>query len=99
MAMRWMAALIWRLPPRSRRWRSVRPELAGIGAMPAALASLASVENRSAPAIADELCGGQRPAAGFGDELRRGLTDEFGDLRLEFSERCRAPSGVLKRGG
>ena len=49
--MRWIAALIWRLPPRSRRWRLVLPELTGIGAMPAARASLASVAKRSAPAI------------------------------------------------
>jgi hypothetical protein len=44
-------ALIWRLPQRSRRWRLVRPELAGIGAIPAARASLASVAKRPAPAI------------------------------------------------
>jgi hypothetical protein len=49
--MRWMAALIWRLPPRSRRCRSVRPELTGIGASPAARASLASLAKRPAPAI------------------------------------------------
>ena len=48
--MRWMVALIWRLPPRSRRWRLVLPELTGIGATPAARASLASLEKRSAPA-------------------------------------------------
>jgi hypothetical protein len=28
--MRWMVALIWRLPPRSSRWRLVLPELTGI---------------------------------------------------------------------
>ena len=50
-ATRWMAVLIWRLPPRSRRWRLVLPELTGIGAMPAARASLASLEKRCAPAI------------------------------------------------
>ena len=49
--MRWMVALIWRLPPRSRRWRLVLPELTGIGATPAARASLASVAKRWAPAI------------------------------------------------
>ena len=31
--MRWIAALIWRLPPRSSRWRLVLPELTGIGAI------------------------------------------------------------------
>ncbi len=44
-------ALSWRLPPRSRRWRLVLPELAGIGATPAARASLASEAKRPAPAI------------------------------------------------
>src|SRR3954452_9873650 len=51
MAMRWIVALIWRLPPRSRRCRLVLPELTGIGATPAARASLASVAKRPAPAI------------------------------------------------
>jgi hypothetical protein len=50
-ATRWMAVLIWRLPPRSRRWRLVLPELTGIGAMPPARASLASLAKRWAPAI------------------------------------------------
>src|SRR4051812_11643394 len=49
--MRWMAVLSWRLPPRSSRWRLVLPELTGIGATPAARASLASVAKRPAPAI------------------------------------------------
>src|SRR4051812_1517263 len=49
--MRWMAVLIWRLPPRSSRCRLVLPELTGIGAMPPARASLASLENRATPAI------------------------------------------------
>src|SRR4051794_21115005 len=44
------AALIWRLPPWSSRWRCVLPELAGIGATPAARASLAAVAKRCAPA-------------------------------------------------
>ena len=50
-ARRCSAQLSWRLPPRSRRWRSVRPEDAGIGAAPQVRANLASVENRSIPAI------------------------------------------------
>lgn len=50
-ATRWMAALIWRSPPRSSRWRLVLAELTGIGARPAARASLASELKRSAPAI------------------------------------------------
>src|SRR5215218_9575973 len=45
------AALICRLPPWSSRWRRVLPELAGIGATPAARASFAGVAKRCAPAI------------------------------------------------
>src|SRR4051794_35391456 len=45
------AALIWRLPPWSRRCRWGLPELAGIGATPAARANLAGVAKRWAPAI------------------------------------------------
>ena len=33
--------------------------------------------------LADELGGGQRPEAGLGEQLRRGLGDEVGDLGLE----------------
>src|SRR5215218_7832295 len=51
MIARCSAALIWRLPPWSTRWRCVLPELAGIGATPAARASLAAVAKRWAPAI------------------------------------------------
>ena len=50
-ARRCSAQLSWRLPPRSRRWRLVLPEEAGIGAAPPVRASLASVAKRSAPAI------------------------------------------------
>lgn len=46
-----MAAFSWRLPWRSKRWRSVRPEEAGIGAQPAKWASWASEAKRLAPAI------------------------------------------------
>jgi hypothetical protein len=38
-------------PPISSRWRCVLPELAGIGATPAARARLAAVAKRWAPAI------------------------------------------------
>jgi hypothetical protein len=72
-----MAVLSCRLPPRSRRWRLVLPELTGIGATPAARASLASVANRLAPAISpSSLAGSQRAEAGLGEQLRRGLLDE-----------------------
>ena len=82
--MRWMVALIWRLPPRSRRWRLVLPELTGIGATPAARASLASLEKRlGAGDLADELGRGQGSEAGLGEQLRRDRGDEPGDLSLE----------------
>ena len=88
--MRWMVALIWRLPPRSRRWRLVLPELTGIGATPAARASLASVAKRcGAGDLADELGGGQRPEAGLGEQVRRDLGDEVGDLGFERLDRLR----------
>ena len=84
--MRWMVALIWRLPPRSRRWRLVLPELTGIGATPAARASLASVAKRlGAGDLADELGRGQRPEAGLGEQLRRDLR------RRARRSRARAP--------
>ena len=86
--MRWMVALIWRLPPRSRRWRLVLPELTGIGATPAARASLASLANRPAPAISPtSLAAVKRPEAGLGEQLRRDLGDELGDLGLERLDR------------
>ena len=86
--MRWMAALIWRLPPRSRRWRSVLPELIGTGARPAARASLASVAKRvGAGDLADELGGGQRAAARLGDQLRCNRGHERGDLCFERVDR------------
>src|SRR3954470_15295613 len=88
--MRWIVALIWRLPPRSRRWRLVLPELTGIGATPAARASLASVANRCAPATSPtSLAAGQRPEAGLGEQLRRDLGDELSDLGFECFDRLR----------
>ena len=86
--MRWMAALTWRLPPRSRRWRLVRPELTGIGARPAARASLASVAKRSAPAISPtSLAAVSGPNPGSAEQLRRDPGDELGDLGLERFDR------------
>jgi hypothetical protein len=82
--MRWIVALIWRLPPRSSRWRLVLPELTGIGATPAARASLASVANLAAPVdLADEFRRGQRPKPGLAEQLRRDVADQAGDLGLE----------------
>jgi hypothetical protein len=88
-AMRWIAVLIWRLPPRSRRWRLVLPELTGIGAMPPARASLGvGGEALGAGDLADQLAGGQRPEAGLGEQLRRDLGGEAGDLCLERVDRA-----------
>src|SRR5437868_4193691 len=79
--MRWMAALIWRLPQRSRRWRLVRPELAGIGAIPAARASLASLAKRSAPAISPtSLAAGSGPQPGA-------VIDQQPDVELRSCQR------------
>ena len=67
----------------------MRPELTGIGARPAARASFASLgEAVGAGDLADELCGGQQSAAGLGQELRRGLGDELGDLVRECVDRA-----------
>ena len=45
-AMVWMARLRARSPPRLRRWRTVRPLLAGIGQVPAREANAASLRHR-----------------------------------------------------
>jgi hypothetical protein len=81
-----MAVLIWRLPPRSRRWRLVLPELTGIGAIPPGAGQLGvGGEPLGAGDLADQLAGRERPEARLGEQLRRGLGDELGDLRLEQS--------------
>ena len=86
--MRWMVALIWRLPPRSRRWRLVLPELTGIGATPAARASLASVLKRAAPAISPtSLAAVSGPKPGSVEQVRRDLRDQVGDLGFERLDR------------
>ena len=86
--MRWIVALIWRLPPRSSRWRLVLPELTGIGAMPAARASLASEVKRSAPAISPtSLAAVNGPEAGLGQQVRGDLGDQVGDLGFQRLDR------------
>ncbi len=73
------------------------PEEAGIGATPAARASLASEENRvRAGDFADELAGRQRPEAGLGDQLRRDGVDEVGDLCFERVDRVRELAHVTQ---
>src|SRR5918999_1642776 len=86
--MRWMVALIWRLPPRSSRWRLVLPELTGIGATPAARASLASEENRSTPAISPtSLAAVNGPRPGSPSSCGAIWVDQAGDLGLERLDR------------
>ncbi len=69
---------------RSRRRRWVLAELAGIGATPAARASLADVAKRWAPAISPtSLATVSGPKPGSFEQLRRDLPDELGDLTLK----------------
>src|SRR3954464_10805583 len=78
------AALSWRLPPRSRRWRRVLPELAGIGATPAARASLAAVAKRCAPAISPaSLAAVSGPNPGSLSSCGASCATSSGDLALE----------------
>ena len=83
-AMRCSAALSWRLPPRARRWRFVRPEEAGIGATPACIAKHASWRNRvGLPVSATIFAAVSDPAA---RQLQQGgclRADQAGDLALE----------------
>jgi hypothetical protein len=86
--MRWMVALIWRLPPRSSRCRSVLPELTGIGAMPAARASFASLVKRCAPAISPtSLAAVSGPKPGSVSRCGAIWATRFGDLGLERLDR------------
>ena len=87
--MRWIVALIWRLPPRSRRWWLVLPELTGIGATPAARASLASLANLLAPAISPTSLAAVSGGSRAGEQMRRELGDKLGDLGLERLDRLR----------
>src|SRR6266545_3568234 len=97
------AALIWRLPAWSRRCRWVLPELAGIGATPAARELRWCGETLGAGDLTDELGGDQRPEPRLGEQLWRDLFDELGDVALELVDRggsvraggaaCRARSG------
>ena len=84
-ARRCRAQLSWRLPPRSRRWRSRRPEETGIGGDPGRSGELGvGGEPVRAGDLPDELGGGQRPAADLGDQLRRLGRDQRGELRSSW---------------
>ena len=61
----WIAWFSCRLPPRSRRWRSVRPDETGIGAHAAIRGELCVAREAVDPGdLADQLRGGQRPEPG-----------------------------------
>jgi len=83
--MRWMAVLSWRLPPRVE---TVAVGLAGADrdrcdAGRAGELGLGG-EALGAGDLAEELRRGQRPEAGLLEQLRRDLSDQLRDLRLEL---------------
>jgi hypothetical protein len=66
----------------------VLPELTGIGARPAARASLASLLKRPAPAISPtSLAAVSGPTPGSESSWGRELGDELGDLGLQRGDR------------
>ena len=92
-ARRCSAQLSWRLPPRSRRWRSVRPEEAGIGADAGGAGELGvGGEALDAGDLADQLGGGQHAAAALGQQPRR----ELGDQRRRARARARRSRGSAR---
>src|SRR3954466_13239134 len=79
---------MWGLPPWSSRWRRVLPELAGIGATPAARASLAAVAKRWAPAISPtSLAAVSGPNPGSLSSCGASCATSSGDLALEPGDR------------
>ena len=97
-ARRYRAQLIWRLPPRSRRWRFVLPELAGIGADRAMRASFASVGKRVMPAISPTSLAAirtpqPRSASSRGAAFAtRGASSDSSSLIVRVSSRMRRSS-------
>src|SRR5689334_18542643 len=82
-----MAVLIWRLPPRSRRWRLVLPradrdrrDAAGAGELGVGGEALGAGD------LADQLARGQRAKSGLGEQLWGHLAHELADL-VEFGGR------------
>jgi hypothetical protein len=85
----WKAWLSCRLPPRSRRWRSVRPEETGIGAHPERRASCASVWKRWMPPISpNSFAAISTPIPLLGQKLGGELADEAGELLVEIGDRA-----------
>ena len=78
------ARLSWRSPPRSSRWRTTFPELAGIGAAPASRARPPrSGAGRGRPGDQD-CCGADRADARSGEQLRGRVFDAPSELALEL---------------
>src|SRR5438093_11008729 len=80
------ARLSFRSPLRSRRWRIVFPEVAGIGAAPASLANAASDSIRPrCDQERDQLRGGVRSDTGLIEQLWCELARDRFDLVCEFA--------------
>src|SRR5450755_3140634 len=100
----WIAWLSWRLPPGSRRWRSVRPEETGIGAQPEMRASWASLVNRSIAgdhvACDLHLDGARRSPQALRDLGLPGLLDQdaLGDLPV-WPEVVQLPAQLVDQPG
>jgi hypothetical protein len=81
----WIAWLSWRLPPGSRRWRSVRPDWTWIGAQAARRGELGvGLEPVDAGDLPDQLGGDQHPDAALGQQLRRHRANEMGELVVQL---------------
>ncbi len=82
------AALIWRLPPESRRWRT---GVARAGRDRRDAGGARELGGRreavSAGDLADELGGDQRPESRLGEQLRCDLFDEGSDVAFELGDR------------
>ena len=86
----------WRLPPRSSRWRWMRPELASRGATPLWRASWASLWKRSiGPISASSLAAVTAPQPGSSSSAGRGLVGPLFELAVELGDRAveRAAAG------
>ena len=85
----WKAWLSWRLPPGSKRWRSVRPEETGIGAQPGDSGELrVGGEALDAGDLADQCGGGDDTEPAFDEQLWRDLVNERGELGGELADRA-----------
>src|ERR1700684_4028543 len=89
MASMWIAWLSWRLPPGSRRCRSVRPDETGIGAQPERRAELGvGGEPVDAGDLSDQLCGDEDPEAFLGQQSGTDPGDHDGEMFIETGDRA-----------